>query len=281
MADTAPVSRLHRLGQAAAGVSAAALLLITCSAQASGALSQSFPTADASLKAGALAVLQGKGSSITAAKATSDHAAQLIGVVANQPLIAINSDSQQVQVVTSGITAAAVSDINGEVRVGDKITASPIEGVGMKALTSSEIVGTAETNLAGSGGMLTKTITDVNGKSTTVHIGTVQVQVNVSYYVAPQSRLSAIVPTFLVNLGSSIAGKDLSPLRVLIGFSSLLIGFLIAGIMLQTAIRSGIISLGRNPLAHSVLRRGLIDVMVTSVSVLLITIAAFYLILKI
>jgi hypothetical protein len=264
-----------------AGVSTVTVLLAAGNVHASGALSQGFPTTDASLTAGSLAVLHGNGTSSTAEKATSEHASQLIGVVADQPLIAISNSGRQVQVVTSGITAAAVSDINGAVKVGDKITASPIEGVGMKALTSTQIVGTAETNLKDSANSITKTLTDVTGKSSTVHIGTVQLQVNVSYYVAPQSRLSAIVPTFLVNLGSSIAGKDLSPLRVLIGFSSLIIGFIIAGIMLQTAVRSGIISLGRNPLAHNMLRRGLIDVMVTSVAVLLITIATFYLILKI
>jgi hypothetical protein len=105
--------------------------------------------------------------------------------------------------------------------------------------------------------------------------------VNVSYYAVPQDKLSAIVPTFLVNLGSSIAGKDLSPLRVLMGFGALIMGFIIAGVMLQTAVRSGLISLGRNPLAHGILRRGLLDVVVTSIGILLITIAAFYLILKI
>jgi hypothetical protein len=105
------------------------------------------------------------------------------------------------------------------------------------------------------------------------------VQVNVSYYAAPKDKLNGIVPTFLVNAGSSIAGKDLSPLRVLIGFSSLLVGFVVTGIMLQAAVRSGIISIGRNPLAHASLRRSLLDVLVTSVGVLLVTVIAFYLIL--
>ena len=278
--------RLHsattqaRLRLLLAGISSAAVLAAAAPAGAAGALSQGFTTNDPSLAPGSLVILHG-GRSSTAEKATSDHVSQLIGVIGDKPLLAVSDGTQQVQVVTSGVTLAAVSDINGAVKIGDKITASPLEGVGMKALTSTEIVGTAETNLSASKGIITKTITDLNGKATTVHIGTIQVQVNVSYYAVPQDRISAIVPTFLVNLGSSIAGKDLSPLRVLIGFSALIVGFVIAGIMLQTAVRSGIISLGRNPLAHGILRRGLIDVMVTSVAVLLITIATFYLILKI
>lgn len=210
-------------------------------------------------------------------KATSDNAAQLVGIIADKPLVALG-DSQQVQVVVSGLTPAIVSDINGDIKVGDKITSSPISGVGMKAKTATEVIGIAESNLKDSKTTST-TLTDTHGKKTAVNVGSVDIQVNISYYSPPHSTLDAIVPTFLLNLGSSIAGKDLPPLRVLIGFSFLFVGFAIAGIMLQAGVRSGIISLGRNPLAHSLLRRGLLDVLITSVAVVLITALAFYLVL--
>lgn len=253
------------------------LMLFVVMVHASGALSQGFTTSDTSLGAGTLVVLR-DGSKGVVAKATSDHAQQLVGVISDKPLIALTDGSQQVQVAVSGVTTTLVSDINGDIKIGDKITASPVEGVGMKALTSTEIIGTATTNLKDSQ-TTTESVTDVDGKKTSIHVGVINVQINVSYYAAQQDRLSAIVPTFLVNVGSSIAGKDLSPLRVLIGFTGLLLGFIVAGIMLQAGVRSGIISLGRNPLAHKFLRRGLVDVMVTSVAVLLITVVMFYLIL--
>ena len=148
----------------------------------------------------------------------------------------------------------------------------------MKAIDSTEIVGTAESNLSDST-TSNQAVTDKNGKQTTVKVGLVAVQVNVSYYAAPQNRLDAVVPTFLVNTGSSIAGKDISPLRVLIGFSALLVGFIVAGVMLQAGVRAGVISLGRNPLAGSLLRRSLLDVLITSLGLLAIAIVAFYLIL--
>jgi hypothetical protein len=273
-------SRLYRVVLLITGICTCAAVLAG-SAHASGALSQGFITSDADASTGELMILR-DGNSGTVAKATSQHVQQLVGILASQPLVAISSGSvQQVQVATSGLTPAVVSDINGPVRTGDKITASPLEGIGMKVRSSGEIVGTAQTALSDSRSTITKSITDASGKTTVVHIGTVEVQVNVSYYAVPQDKLSAIVPTFLVNLGSSIAGKDLSPLRVLMGFGALIMGFIIAGVMLQTAVRSGLISLGRNPLAHGILRRGLLDVVVTSIGILLITIAAFYLILKI
>lgn len=253
------------------------LATFAAAASAAGALSQGFTSADTSLNPGTLVIQQDSKTNVVK-KATSDHAQQLIGVVANKPLVALASGAQQIQVVTSGSTPVLVSDINGDIKIGDKITASPVEGVGMKARTPSEIVGTAASNLADSH-TVTQAVTDTAGKHTDIHVGVINAQINVSYYAPPQSKLDAVVPSFLVNLGSSIAGKDLSPLRVLIGFSGLLAGFLIVGIMLQAGIRSGIISLGRNPLAHNFLRRGLLDVMVTSVAVLVITVIAFYLIL--
>jgi hypothetical protein len=254
-----------------------ALLLLPASVSALGALSQGFTTADGSLSAGSLVSLNSKSADVVE-KATSDHALQLVGITADKPLVALGGGNQKAQVVVTGLTPAMVSDINGDIKVGDKVTASPIKGVGMKAQESAQIVGTAETNLSDVD-TTTEHVIDKAGKSTAVKVGLVSIQVNVTYYAAPNDKLNGMVPTFLVNVGSSIAGKDLSPLRVLIGFSSLLVGFVITGIMMQAAVRSGIISIGRNPLAHDSLRRSLLDVLVTSVGVLLVTITAFYLIL--
>jgi hypothetical protein len=259
------------------GIYATAVLVMPVNVKALGALSQAFPTDDTSLVAGTMVDLK-SGSSSVVEKATSSRASQLLGVTASEPLVALGSGAHEAQVVVSGLTPTLVSNINGDIKVGDKITASPILGVGMKAVDSTEIVGTAESNLSASN-TITRSITDMVGKTVQVKIGIVAVQVGVSYFAAPQNKLDAIVPTFLVNLGSSIAGKDVSPLRILIGFLSLLIGFLIAGVMLQAGVRSGIISLGRNPLASGILRRGLVDVLITSVGLMAITVIAFYLVL--
>lgn len=252
-------------------------MLLPASALALGALSQSFTTTDGSLSPGSLVTLNSQTANLVE-PATSDKASQLVGVIANKPLVVLGSGSQSVQVVVSGQTPVLVSNINGDIKVGDKITASPLKGVGMKAQQSTEIVGTAESSLS-QATTTTEHVTDKDGEVTTVKVGVISLQVNVSYYVAPHDKLSGIVPTFLVNVGSSIAGKDISPLRVLIGFTSLLIGFVLTGIILQAAVRSGIISIGRNPLAHDSLRRSLLDVLVTSIGLLLVTIIAFYLIL--
>lgn len=239
-----------------------------------GALSQGFTTTDPASKPGTLMDLKADSQNIVEL-ADSDRASQLIGVVGNQPLIELGSGSAQIQVVVSGLSVAFVSNINGDIKIGDKITASPISGVGMKATSSTQIVGTAESNLSDSD-TTTQQIKDRSGNEQSVKIGTVQVQVNVTYYAVPEDKLGSVVPSFLLSLGSAIAGKDVSALRVLIGFITMVIGFSIVGIMLQAAIRSGIIAIGRNPLAQTALRRGLFDVSVTAVGVLVITIITIY-----
>ncbi len=254
-----------------------ALLLAPATTSALGAISQGFKTSDTTTPVGSLVSLEANKQSFIQL-ATSDKANQLVGIIAQKPLVALGDGTQQAQVVVSGLTSTLVSNINGDVRVGDKITASPLRGIGMKALTSSEIVGIAQSNLSDAATSL-HAVTDKAGKTTQVKIGSISLQVNVSYYAAPQNKLDSIVPAFLVNFGSAVAGKDVSPLRVLLGFMALLVGFLLVGTMLQAAIRSGIISIGRNPLAHSALRQSLIDVLVTAIGLLLITSIVFYVIL--
>jgi hypothetical protein len=211
-------------------------------------------------------------------KATSARAPQLLGVVASKPLVALGNGPNEAQVVVSGATPTLVSSLNGNISVGDKITASPIQGIGMKAGTSTEIVGTAESNLSDDI-IATRQVKDNNGKTVSVKIGVIAVQVGVSYYTAPESKLNDLIPPFLVNLASIIAGKFISPVRVLVAFGCLLVGFIITGIMLQAGVRAGIISLGRNPLAAKSLRRSLIDVLATSLGLLVLTVITFYLIL--
>lgn len=252
---------------------------LPASAFAASGLSQGFKTSDPNLPAGSLVSLT-SGSDGTVQAATSSHASQLIGVTADQTLVELTSGSAQVQVVVSGTADVLVSDINGDIKVGDKITASPIKGVGMKALVSTQVIGTAQKNFKDVS-KSTQKITDRQGKRQSVKVGTLPVQINVSYFAASQGTLSSLVPSFLLSAGTAIAGKDVSPTRVLIGFFCLAIGFVIAGVILQSAVRSGIISLGRNPLAHTILRQSLIDVLVTTLGLLILSAIIFYLILTI
>jgi hypothetical protein len=241
---------------------------------AAGAIAQSFSTTSSDITAGTILSLTSQNGVVEPATSSGKV---LAGVATSKPVLELSSGgTHSVQVAVGGTAQVLVSDINGDVLVGDKIAASPITGVGMKAVSSAEIVGTAQSSL-GSVPTVKRSVTDLAGKQTDVKVGLVPVSVNVEFYAASSgSALSAFVPPFLQNLANAISGKEVSPLRVIVGLLVLLAGTVAVIIMLTTAIKSGIISIGRNPLAEGALRKGLIDVLLAAIGVLFITTALVY-----
>ena len=256
-------------------------LLVTCllfvlnlipASAAAGAIAQSYQAGSNDIAQGTLLSLESKGSTVVVPANSASNVANLVGIASDKPLIGLSNGNQEsIQVVLSGTTDALISDINGAVLLGDKITASPLVGIGMKATNTSEIVGTSQADL-NSTKTITKTIDGVNGKTKTVKVGLLPVAVNVAYYSTPSSEsVSAFVPPFLQSLANSITGKEVPPLRVLIGTIIFLVGLATTLIMLYTGIRNGVISLGRNPLAESTLRRGLLDIIIAAVGIFTVT----------
>jgi hypothetical protein len=166
----------------------------------------------------------------------------LAGVVTSQPLVELStSDQKSVQVAVGGTAQALVSDINGAVQVGDKIAASPISGVGMKAVTSAEVVGSAQSSLS-SVHTVTQNVTDKTGKTVTVKIGLIPIGVSIGFYSASSGgTLGEFIPPFLQNLANAVSGKAVSPLRVLISLLALILGSITVIVMLNSAIHSSII----------------------------------------
>ena len=106
-----------------------------------------------------------------------------------------------------------------------------------------------------------------------MRVGLVPVAINAVYYSAPSAggSFAAYVPPFLQEVANSIAGRAVSPLRVLLGAAALLFGFFTVTVMIYTSVRSGVISLGRNPLAAGALRSGMADVLIAALGVLVVT----------
>ena len=235
---------------------------------------QGYETATTNITQGTLLSLTSSGSNVVA-PATSGTSSNLVGVAGSDPLLELSDSGRQrgtVQVVVGGSTEALVSDINGPVHVGDKIAVSPVSGIGMKATVSSEIVGVAQDNLS-SVPTVAKTFSSTDGSRRTAKVGLLPISVNVAYYSAPAAggTESAFVPPAFQNLASAVAGKAVSPLRVVVGTLVLLLGFTVIAIMLYVSIRSNIISIGRNPLAADALRRGMVEVLIAAFSVAVVT----------
>jgi hypothetical protein len=246
------------------------------SAQGVSSIAQGFQTSDSSVVSGALVSLK-YNTPNTVELSTSSNVQQMIGVAGNKSLIELSGGSGSVQVVTSGTTTALVSDINGPIKTSDKITASPIAGVGMKATASGVVVGTAQNGLS-SVATTTQVVTDKKGKQINVHIGAIPVQVDKVFYQAPTDN-SSFLPPVLSDFASSIAGHQVSPIRVLAAALLIILLFVAVTILLYSAVRSSIISIGRNPLSEVAVRKSLMEVGLTIVGVLVFTVVVIYLIL--
>jgi hypothetical protein len=214
--------------------------------------------------------------------ASQDSLEGLLGVAVGgqDALISFSSDANQVQVATSGIADTLVSDMQGPIKKGDKVTASPINGVGMKAVTSGKILGTAQTDFdPKAAGVVKRQIKDKTGASHDVQIGNVQVLVDVSYYVAGTGE-ATILPKFLQDLSTLIAGKKVSTVRIVTALLILLIGLASATILLYSSAKSSIVSIGRNPLSQKAVYKGLIQVFIISAVILAVSIGSVYLIIS-
>lgn len=247
-------------------------------AQNSTAISQGFQTNDKDVTPGAIVSLEESQQGIIHL-ANNERVSELAGVVADKPLIELSSSGKTIQVVTSGVTKILVSDINGDVKAGDKITASPINGVGMKATSNTQIVGIAQADLA-SVNLSERTIEEKNGSSQRVNIGLIPAQINISYYVAEEEK-KTIVPSFLQEMANSIAGKDVSLMRIIASVLLLLLGIVSISVLLSSSIRSSIISIGRNPLSENAVHKSLLEVGGITIGILLVMLIAIYLILTI
>jgi len=247
-------------------------------AQSSKAIAQGF-TADTrrgALVAGAIVSTKANDQRKVELAAT-DSAQRLVGVIDKRPLVTISSSNNEVAVVLSGATTVLVSDINGDIKTSDKIAVSPIAGVGMRATEDGQIIGTAQTAFNTSGTQ-TRTISDSDGKKHTVHIGFMPLQVGVAAYQAPGG---SFLPPILQNAANSIAGRAVPLIRILVCGILLIVGAVTVTILVYSAIRSAMTSIGRNPLAASDIRKSMYQVLIVAFGILGGTILASYLVLRV
>lgn len=215
--------------------------------------------------------------------ANLDNISRLFGVVvrSDESAVTLTSDTAGVYVSTTGRYEVIVSTIGGEVKTGDYITASSIDGIAMKAGTSQELVigqVLQDFDTSNQEAVLGSTkATDAGGKSHDVVIGRVLTDLDVKR----NPRLSQSAPELIVRFSELIAGKPVSLLRVYAAMAVLLVSAALGGSMLYAGIRSAFVAIGRNPLSKKSVMRGLLQVVATSMAIFLSGFFAIYLILKV
>jgi hypothetical protein len=220
-----------------------------------------------------LIVALSKDKSDTVEAVPSSDAARTYGVVIDpsQAPVTVQMQGQQVFVATAGNYPVLVSTQKGKIKPGDYISISTISGIGAKASDQPVVLGQALESFDGQNGVITQ---DSDGSV----IG----RVNVSIIPGknPLIKNSAAVPAPLKRFGEAIAGKNVTASRIYAAIVVFVISAIIALCVLWIGVRSSIISIGRNPLSHKSIMRGLLQVVIVAVSVFIIGVFGVYLLLK-
>lgn len=205
------------------------------------------------------------------------------GVVvdSNDAPVTLSAEGQKVFIATGGKYEVLVSTQNGEIKAGDYITISSLSGIGMKAnAAESHVVGRALSDFNGKDAVVSTTeIKDSANNTKNIAIGRLFADISVSRnpnYGPPDSGL----PEALRKAAESIAGKEVNTARVYIAVVIFVVSTIIAGTIMYGGVRSGIISIGRNPLSKKSIIRGMLQVVIFGLIVFILGLFGVYLLLK-
>ncbi len=218
--------------------------------------------------------------------ATKANLANMFGVTVdrNQLPITLSDGSieNEVFVAVSGTYNVIVSTEGGPIKTGDYVTMSSVNGVAMKAGTAETTVfGRANAPYDGSGVTLGKTtLKDTTGKDgQTVYIGSIPVTINIQHNPNIKSTKSDL-PQLLQRIGQAIAEKEVNPIRIYLSMAITAISLIAAIAVIYSGVRNSVISIGRNPMSKKPIFRALLEIILTSILILVIGLFAVYLLLK-
>jgi len=236
------------------------------------------------LDIGTIVLLTGKNSNeVTIASQAELQNMFGVTVDRNQLPVAITNDGlkNETFVAVSGTYNVLVSTQGGAITPGDYVTLSSVNGVAMKAGTEEKTVfGRAQSAFDGKGITLSTTaLKDSSGKTKTVKLGSIPVTIDIRSN--PNKKTTKVkVPSFLERVGIAIAEKPISPIRVFLSIAIAVVSVIAAIVIIYSGVRSGVISIGRNPMSKKSIFRALIEIILTSVLILIIGLFAVYLLLK-
>ncbi len=197
-------------------------------------------------------------------KSIKTYDERMFGVVTDAPALSIEDTllTDGVFVTSGGEAFVNVSTINGPIKKGDFITSSSIPGVGQKADVSGQVLGIA--------------LQDYNVESSE-QVGDILVQIDVKPNVVSDVKVNLIEAW-----RKGTQAPYLTPLTslryvlaALVTGGAFVIGFASFG---KTS-GSGVEALGRNPLAHKTIERGIVFNMLLTAGIMLAGLVLAYLIL--
>ena len=236
--------------------------------------------ADAPIANGNIVVLTGKDSN-----RVQEDVQNMFGVTVDRntlPLTVSSGDTEnEVFVAVSGTYDVLVSDQAGSIAAGDYLTLSSVNGVAMKAGDEEVTVfGRANRAFDNESVNLGKTtLKDSAGETKSVTLGSVPVTIDIKNNPNHKSTDSNL-PEMLKRVGQAIAEKEVSPVRIYLSMGIAAVSLIAAIAVLYAGVRSGVISIGRNPMSKKSIFKALMQVILTSALILIIGLFAVYLLLK-
>lgn len=241
-------------------------------------ISQGYVT-DKNLATGSIVSLK-KDSSTNVEASAIENVSNIYGVVigpGSSQLSLSTGPGTEVQVATSGVEQVLVSDVNGSIKAGDQITASPLNGVGMKATGTTKVVGVAQGDFPNSTASDQK-YKDKDNKEHTVKLGQVATLVNVAYYYKQPDK--TLIPSAIQNLANALAGKTVNPLPVIISVAIFIVTLIVVVSIIYSLIHSSIISVGRNPMSQAAVYRNVIQLSLLVLVILAVSVVSIYMVLR-
>lgn len=263
----------------------ASAVIVPVSAVTYGGGSVAGYAADAPIENGTIVQLAGEKSNKVSV-AVQEKLQNMFGVTVdrNQQPITLSSENlaNEVYVAVSGTYNVLVSTQGGPIAIGDYVTLSSVNGVAMKAGTEEKTVfGRANKPFDGKGASLGQTtLKDTNGKTNqTVTLGSIPVTIDIKRNPNIKST-KADLPEFLQRLGQLIAEREVSPIRIYLSLGITAVSLIAAIAVLYSGVRSGVISIGRNPMSKKSIFRALLEIILTSFLILVVGMFAVYLLLR-
>jgi hypothetical protein len=242
--------------------------------------------ANAPLDKGTVVQLATEGTTQQVKLATQANLSGMFGVTVDRNQLLLSSSNSALKneafIAISGTYNVLVSNEAGSIAEGDYVTLSSIDGVTMKADDEvKSVLGRAVAAFDGKGVTLgTTTLKDTAGNTLkTVTLGSVPVTINVQDN--PNVKSTEVnVPPFLQRIGEAIAEKEVSAIRIYLSMAITAVSIIAAIAILASGVRSSIISIGRNPMSKKSIFRALLQIILTSLLILIIGLFAVYLLLK-
>lgn len=277
---------MKRLSLLAAFGGLTAVLIMNGNMALAQAVTKAYKT-DATIQRGMIVRLESKDNTKVVPVADKDMK-KMEGVVVaanDSPVTLSDADvtKQQVFVATTGRYEVLISNQNGAIKQDDYITVSSLAGVGMKASSKQpRVIGKALSDFDGKTNVIGQTTVKTSGgKTMSITLGTVAIEIAVGHNPL-EAKKQSIIPGLekMQQAAGTITDEDVTPGQIYVGMAVMILTTIVAGSILYAGVRTSMISIGRNPLARRSVMRNLLQVVITSVIILIIGIVAVYLILK-